>query len=413
MALETLTVQCCVVGGGPAGVMLGYLLARAGVDVVVLEKHDDFFRDFRGDTIHPSTLELMRELGVLEAFLRLPHQHATTVGVRFGEFEATVADFTHLPTHCKFLALMPQWDFLDFLARLGTRYRTFALRMGTEATGIIEDDGRVAGVRAETAGGPLEIRADLVGAADGRHSTIRKAAGFEVDVLGAPMDVLWFRLPREPADPRRLTFFIASGCLLIMIDRGDYWQMGYVIPKDGLEALKAAGMELFCRALTHTAPFLGARTAALRSWDEVKLLSVRVDRLRRWFRPGLLCIGDAAHAMSPVGGVGVNLAVQDAVATANILADALKHGGATPNHLAAVQRRRAFPARVTQKVQVAIQDTIIGPLLASTGPLKPPLAIRLLHRIPLLQRLPARFIGIGARPEHVTGAEDAAARVTS
>lgn len=412
MTVETLTVRCCVVGGGPAGVMLGLLLARAGVDVVVLEKHADFFRDFRGDTIHPSTLELMHELGVLDAFLKVPHQKAATIRARIGDFEATVADFTHLPTRCKFIALMPQWDFLDFLAGLGKSYRTFALRMDTEATGLIEEAGRVVGVVATTAAGRLEVRADLVVAADGRHSTMREVAGFEVDTFGAPMDVLWFRLPREPADPQTLTFFIAAGRVLIMLDRGDYWQVGYVIPKGGLERLKAAGLEAFRRELTGMAPFLAERSTGLDSWDDVKLLSVRIDRLRQWYRPGLLCIGDAAHAMSPIGGIGINLAVQDAVATANILAAMLKQGRAMVDQLAAVQQRRAFAARVTQRVQLLIQDRIIGPLLARTGTLKPPLAIRLVHNIPILLRIPARFVGMGVRPEHIASAEDPAARTS-
>ncbi|MEJ8571952.1 FAD-dependent oxidoreductase [Microbaculum marinum] len=411
--MEQIRTKVCVVGGGPAGVMHGLLLARAGVEVTVLEKHADFFRDFRGDTIHPSTLEVMHELGILDDFLKVPHEKTPTVGARFGEFETTVADFTHLPTHCKFIALMPQWDFLNFLADYGKRYRTFDMRMQTEATGVIEEDGKVVGVRATSPSSPtpgeMEIRADLVVAADGRHSTIRDVTGFVSEELGAPMDVLWFRMPRNPADPDRTTFFFEAAHIVILLNRGDYWQIAYIIPKGGLEHLKAEGMDAFHRQLIQIAPFFRDRVSEIGDWEQIKLLSVQVDRLKTWHRPGLLLIGDAAHAMSPIGGVGVNLAVQDGVAAANLLAAKLRAGTVTDADLAAVQKRREFAVKVTQKMQVMIQNHVISPLLSETDDLKPPLPVRLADRFPMLRRLPARIIGMGVRPEHVRLSEDPAA----
>lgn len=406
--MDRIETQCCVVGGGPAGVMAGFLLARAGVRVCVLEKHADFFRDFRGDTIHPSTMEVLHELGALDDFLKLPHQATPTIGARFGRFEATVADFTHLGTQAKFIALMPQWDFLDFLAGLGRRYATFDLRMSTAATGVVEEGGRVVGVTATSPEGALEIRADLVISADGRTSTIRDATHLDVDELGAPMDVLWFRVTRRPADPGRTTFFFEAGHVVILLDRGDYWQIAYIIPKGGFEAMQAEGMPAFLGKLFAIAPFLSDRAAELGSWDDIKLLSVRVDRLRRWHRPGLLFIGDAAHAMSPIGGVGVNLAVQDGVAAANILARPLREGRVSDADLAAVQARREFPVKITQRMQVMIQNRIISSVLGMSDELRPPLPVRLAERFPVLRRIPARIIGVGVRPEHVETAEDPA-----
>src|SRR5688572_27843930 len=327
---------CCIAGGGPAGMMLGLLLARAGVDVIVLEKHDDFLRDFRGDTIHPSTLEILHELGMLEDFLRLPHQKVDALAAQVGDTTVRIADFSRLPTRCGYIAFMPQWDFLNFLAERAARFRTFTLRMGAEVTGLIEDSGRVGGVRGRGKDGPFELRADLVVAADGRHSLVRDEARLPVQSLGAPMDVLWFRLPRRPGDPEQTMGRFDAGRIFILINRGDYWQSGYVIAKGTFEQIRAAGLHAFREGLTKVAPFARDRVSGI-GWDDVKLLTVRVDRLRRWHRPGMLCIGDAAHAMSPVGGVGINLAIADAVAAANILAAPLREGRVTHEHLQAVQ----------------------------------------------------------------------------
>jgi 2-polyprenyl-6-methoxyphenol hydroxylase-like FAD-dependent oxidoreductase len=399
---KRLEVTCCIAGGGPAGMMLGLLLARAGVDVVVLEKHRDFLRDFRGDTIHPSTLEVLHELDLLEEFLKLPHQKAYGLGVHIGNTAIPFADFSHLPTRCKFIAFIPQWDFLNFLAQHAGHYPGFDLRMRAEATGLIEDSGRVAGLRAQTANGLLEIRADLIVAADGRSSILREKAGLEVRDLGAPMDVLWFRLPRRPDDPEQSMGRFAMQQIFILINRGEYWQCGYVIPKGSIEQIRARGIEAFRANITSIAPFVGNRVAELRDWNDLSLLTVRVDRLKRWYREGLLCIGDAAHAMSPVGGVGINLAIQDAVAAGNVLAEALRTKQLTIDHLRDVQRRRELPTRITQRFQVAIQNRIISRVLKRGGILKPPLLIQMLARFPVLRRIPARLVGIGIRPEHVT-----------
>ena len=401
MSANSLTTTCCIAGGGPAGIMLGFLLARAGVHVTVLEKHADFFRDFRGDTIHPSTLELMHELGLLDEFLKVPHDEVRELTAQIGDARVKVADFTHLPTRCKFVALMPQWDFLDFLAKQGKRFPTFDLRMQAEAVDLIEEGGRVAGVRAQTPEGTLDIRADLVVGCDGRHSTVRERAGLDVENLGAPIDVLWFRLSRHAADTPETFGHVEAGRMMIMLNRGDYWQCAYVIPKGGIDAVKREGLDAFRQKVLAMSPFLGDRIGELDGWDKIKLLTVAVDRLKTWHRPGLLCIGDAAHAMSPVGGVGVNLAVQDAVAAANILAQPLKERRVTAEVLAAVEARRAFPMRVIQRMQVFVHNRVLTRVLTSKGRIAPPWPVRLLNRFPLLRRLPAYIIGIGVRPEHI------------
>ena len=401
MTDSTIATQCCIAGGGPAGMMLGFLLARAGVHVVVLEKHADFFRDFRGDTVHPSTLELMHELGLLDEFLKLPHQQIETLSGQVGAEHLQMVDFRHLPTHCKFIALMPQWDFLNFLAEHGKRYKTFDLRMQAEARDLIEENGRIVGVIADTPDGRLTVRADLVVGCDGRHSTVREKAGFKSDDYGAPMDVLWFRLSRKDSDKADVFGHIEAGKLMVMFDRGDYWQCAYVIPKGGIERVKSEGLEAFRSRVIEMSPFLSDRVAELKSWDDVKLLSVTVDRLRKWWRPGLICIGDAAHAMSPIGGVGINMAVQDAVAAANRLAGRFRAGGVTDEDLRAIEERRTLPMRFTQWLQLTIQRRIISRVLASQDRPKPPAFFKLFNIFPPLRRIPAQLIGIGIRPEHV------------
>jgi 2-polyprenyl-6-methoxyphenol hydroxylase-like FAD-dependent oxidoreductase len=391
----------------PAGMMLGFLLARAGVDVVVLEKHADFFRDFRGDTVHPSTLELMYELGLIDEFLKLPHQKVETLTGQVGAEHLRMVDFRHVLTHCKFVALMPQWDFLNFLTQQGTRYKTFDLRMNAEVTDLVEEDGRIVGLRATTPDGTLTIRAQLVVGCDGRHSTMREKAGFESDDYGAPMDVLWFRMSRKQSDSTDTFGHIEAGKLMVMLDRGDYWQCAYVIPKGGIERVKSEGLKAFRKRVIEMSPFLADRVGELESWDDVKLLSVIVDRLRRWWRPGLICIGDAAHAMSPIGGVGINMAVQDAVAAANRLASPLRSGTVTDDDLQVIQKRRALPVRFTQWLQLTIQKRIISRVLVSRQRPKPPLFFKLFGIFPVLRRIPARLIGIGIRPEHVRTPEAA------
>jgi 2-polyprenyl-6-methoxyphenol hydroxylase-like FAD-dependent oxidoreductase len=404
---------CCIVGGGPAGMMLGLLLARAGIEVMVLEKHADFLRDFRGDTIHPSTLQVMHELGLLDELLKRPHQEVRQAGVQIGETTLTIADLSHLPTRCKFIALMPQWDFLDFLAEQAKRYPTFRLSMQTEATDLVRDGEGIAGVMAKAPEGDMRILARLVVAADGRHSILRERAGLDSIDLGAPIDVLWMRLSRRPTDPSQTLGRIAAGKILVTLDRGDYWQCAFVIPKGSAEELRRKGLAAFRAEIVGIAPHFKDRVAELKEWSDVKLLTVAVDRLRRWHRPGLLCIGDAAHAMSPIGGVGINLAIQDAVATANLLYRDLRQGRVTTDRLQAVQRRREWPTRATQRLQLLLQERVISRVLTRTGQISLALPLRLLQRWPFLRRIPARLVGIGFRPEHVRTPELAAARKIS
>jgi 2-polyprenyl-6-methoxyphenol hydroxylase-like FAD-dependent oxidoreductase len=381
--------------------MLGLLLARAGVTVAVLEKHADFLRDFRGDTIHPSTLELLHELGVLEEFLQRPHQEARQLTVRIAGEAVTVGDFTHLPTRCKFVALMPQWDFLDFIAAQSKRLTTFRLVMQAEVTGLVEHSGRIAGVTVRTPEGMLDISADLVVGADGRHSIVRERAGLAVQDFGAPIDVLWMRVSRRPGDPAQVLGYVEVGHVFVMLDRGDYWQCAYVIPKGGFTQVQARGLDAFRRSIAAIVPFLGDRLGELRAWSDVKLLTVVVDRLRQWHRPGLLCIGDAAHAMSPIGGVGINLAIQDAVAAANILSGPLARGACGDADLARVQKRRELPTRITQRFQLIAQNRFLQRTLEGHVPQTLPWPLKLLQRWPILRRIPARLVGIGFRPEHI------------
>jgi 2-polyprenyl-6-methoxyphenol hydroxylase-like FAD-dependent oxidoreductase len=397
-------VTCCIAGGGPAGMMLGVLLARVGVDVLVLEKHKDFLRDFRGDTVHPSTLQVIDELGWLDEFLQLPHQKVFKLTGQFGDTPLTIANLSHLPVKTKYIALMPQWDFLNFLAAKGRAYPTFHLRMKAEATDLIFDGDRVVGIKAKTDEGPLTVSANLVVAADGRSSVLRMAAGLVGEDFGAPMDVMWFRLPRLPTDTEDTQARFDAGHLFVMLQRGDYWQCAYVIPKGGDAKVRAAGLDAFRKSVGALLPFAADRANAIPDWDHVKLLTVMVDRLKEWARPGLVCIGDAAHAMSPVGGVGINLAVQDAVAAANLLWQPLKEKRLNFDDLKKVQARRDFPTRATQSLQLRMQNSIIAPTLAATGKIKPPLVLRLLTSIPLLSRIPARLLALGFRPEHVSEA---------
>jgi len=399
-------VQCAIAGGGPAGMMLGYLLARAGVTVAVLEKHGDFLRDFRGDTIHPSTLEVMHELGLAEGLLRLPHQKIPRFSARIADRDVTIADLSRLPVRSRFIAMMPQWDFLDFLAGEAKRYPTFGLRMNAEVTGLVEREQRIVGVRLKGE----EVLADLVIGADGRHSTVRATARLPAEEFGVPMDVLWFRLSRRASDPEQTMGLFGAGRILILLNRGDYWQCGYVIGKGANEEVRRRGLPWFRESIVKLLPWLGDRVAELKDWEPIKLLTVRVDRLRQWYRPGLLCIGDAAHAMSPVGGVGINLAIQDAVAGANILTEPLRSGRLSVDDLEAVQKRRDWPTRVTQRLQLTIQKQLIARALSAEERFTPPLFVRLLTAFPPLARIPARLIGLGVRPEHVRTSAAAPAR---
>lgn len=400
------TTRCCIVGGGPAGMMLGYLLGRAGVDTIVLEKHADFFRDFRGDTVHPSTLQVMDELGLIEGFLKLPHQRLQRMDGKFGDASIRIADLSRLKTKYTFIAFMPQWDFLNFLRESGRRFASLKVMMSAEATDLIRSGEAIVGVKVTTAEGPVEIRADLTIGCDGRHSMVRQRAGLELEEIGAPMDVLWFRAGKRADENENLFARLEPGKMMVTFDRGDYWQCAYVIAKNQYDAVKARGLDAFRDAITGMAPILKSGMADVKSWDDVKLLTVAINRLRRWTHPGLLCIGDAAHAMSPIGGVGVNLAVQDAVATANLLAAKLVNGCPSEQELDAVRKRREFPVRMTQRMQVVVQNNLVSAALKpGDQPLEPPLLLRLINAVPWLQGITARFIALGVRPEHVTSPE--------
>ena len=404
---RTIQTHCCIVGGGPAGMMLGYLLGRAGIETVVLEKHADFFRDFRGDTVHPSTLQVMDELGLIDGFLKVPHQELQKMDGQFGDESIRIADLSRTNAKYPFIAMMPQWDFLNFLRESGKRFACLNVMMNANATDLIRSGDAVVGVNADTPEGPVEIRAGLTIGCDGRHSMVREGAGLEVEEKGAPMDVLWFRAGRRPNETENLFARVQTGKMLVTFDRGDYWQCAYVIAKGQLDAVKAKGLDVFRNDVISMAPVLSAGMSDVKSWDDVKLLTVAINRLKRWTLPGLLCIGDAAHAMSPVGGVGVNLAIQDAVATANLLAAklvALKSTRGCPSEeeLDAVRRRREFPVRMTQAMQVVVQNRIISVALRpGDQPLRAPLFARIVNAIPWLQGITARFVAIGVRPEHV------------
>jgi 2-polyprenyl-6-methoxyphenol hydroxylase-like FAD-dependent oxidoreductase len=399
--MRTITTRCCIAGGGPAGIMLGFLLAKAGIDVVVLEKWPDFFRDFRGDTIHPSTMEVLHELGLLEGFLKLPHSEMQQMTAHIGGEEIIAADFTRLHVRCPYIAFIPQWDFLNFMSTEAKKYPGFHLMMETEALGIIEEKGVVVGVKAKDKEGESEIHAELVVGADGRHSTIREKSALEVKDLGAPIDVLWFRLSRTDDGTKRSLGYIDSGRGMVLLDRNDYWQCGFIIAKGGLDGIRSRGLEEFKNDIATLVPFLLPVVGELKEWEQIKLLSVTVDHLTTWYREGLLCIGDSAHAMSPVGGVGINLAIQDAVAAANVLVPAFRTGRPTITDSARIQKRRQLPTRFTQNLQVFLHRRILGPVLKHKGHMKAPWFMRMFSYVPALQWFPAYVIGIGFRPEHV------------
>jgi 2-polyprenyl-6-methoxyphenol hydroxylase-like FAD-dependent oxidoreductase len=400
MAPDTLETACCIVGGGPAGMMLGYLLARNGVRVTVLEKHADFFRDFRGDTVHPSTLEILQELGLLNEFLELPHQKVSSVGVIIGDTAFDVADFRHVPATCKFVALMPQWDFLNFLSDHAKSFPAFELLMQHEAVDLLREGERIRGVVARNDGRTVQVRADLVIGCDGRHSVTRNAAKLELIDYGVPIDVLWFRLSRRPYDPAQVLGNVNYGKALILINREDYFQAGLIIAKGSYDQIKAAGLEALRNNIRKIAPYLSDRVNELQDWEQIKILTVQINRLKRWFLPGLLCIGDAAHAMSPAGGVGINLAIQDAVATANLLTKPLQHRRVSESRLALVQRRREFPTRLTQAVQL-LAHRGFARVFENPGPIRAPWPMKVAVRIPGIHSALGYAVGMGARPEHI------------
>jgi 2-polyprenyl-6-methoxyphenol hydroxylase-like FAD-dependent oxidoreductase len=402
MEPKSIKTRCCIVGGGPAGMMLGYLLGRAGVETVVLEKHADFFRDFRGDTVHPSTLQVMDELGLIDGFLKLPHQRLQKMEGLFGGTPVRIADLSRLRIKYPFIAFMPQWDFLNYLRESAKRFASVKVMMSTEAIDLLRDGKRITGVRAKTTAGEVDFEADLTVACDGRHSIVRERAGLAAEEIGAPMDVLWFRAGKRPDETEGVFARVDPGKMMVTFDRGDYWQCAFIIAKGEYQAVRARGLQALLDDVVKMAPVLKFGIGDVKSWDDVKLLTVAINRLKHWSLPGLLCIGDAAHAMSPMGGVGVNLAVQDAVATANLLAARLMQGCPSEAELDAVRQRREFPVKMTQRMQVVGQDTIVKAALAlGNQTLKVPLALRIVTAVPWLQGITARFIGLGVRPEHV------------
>jgi len=401
MSNVTLSTNCCIVGGGPAGIMLGYLLARRGVQVTVLEKHKDFNRDFRGDTVHPSTLQVMHELGLLQGLLKLPHQTVETVSGVYGDFHFQAVDFRGVPGRCKYAAMMPQWDFLNYLSREASRFSTFDLRMEHEAIDLVREDGRISGVVVRGPGQRIfQIAANLVVGCDGRHSLTRIAGRLDPLEFGVPMDVLWFRISRKPGDPEEVLGNVNYGKVLILNNRSDYFQAGLVIAKGSFASIRECGLHEFRRTISRIAPYLEDRVEELTDWRQIQILTVQLNRLPQWHCPGLLCIGDSAHAMSPVGGVGINLAIQDAVAAANLLAEPLQEGRVTQEGLAAVQKRREFPAQVTQAAQARIH-TVLGKIFAQSGPLRAPWQLKLAVQVPGIHRALGYAVGIGVRPEHV------------
>ena len=398
---EDVQTNCVIAGAGPAGLMLGLLLARAGVEVIVIEKHGDFLRDFRGDTIHPSTLEVMQELGLADEFLRLPHTRAPKLSAEIGGRTVTIADFSRLPVRNRFIAFMPQWDFLTFLSEHAKTYPNFRIVMRARVTSLLEEEGRITGLEAETPEGTISIRAKLVVGADGRNSVVREMARLEVESFGAPSEVVWMKLSKQPGDPREAMGHAGPRQGFVLIDRGNYWQCGYVIRRGTFADIREKGIAAFRQIVAEVSPLPADRVQEIRSFDDTHLLTVRIDRLKQWWRPGLLCIGDAAHAMSPIGGVGVNLAVQDAVAAANILSRPLREERLSDADLAAVERRRSFPTKATQKLQLMMRSRRRTDQENESSRKGPPAFVRGIARWPVLAHLAGRLIGLGFRMEHV------------